>query len=38
MASKSGRTINFSEEEKILLAKLGKNFQLWKIKDTTEKL
>ena len=38
MASKSGRTINFSEEEKLLLAELGKNFQMWKIKDTTEKL
>ena len=26
MASKSGRTINFSEEEKVLLAKLGREF------------
>ena len=26
MASKSGRTINFSEEEKLLLAELGREF------------
>jgi len=37
MASKSGRTTNFSEEEKLLLAELGREFQMWKIKDTKVK-